>query len=855
MPDTKRIYRALLRLYPARFREEYSAPMERLFDDEYRQTPGRADRLLLYLRVLADLTTSIPAQIAQEMRLDLHYALRVYRRRRVATALALTALALAIGATTGVFSVVNALALRSLPFLEPARLVQLENYDFIEIVYQPLGLNRWLEQTDWWQDAAAYRSADMNLSRTGQAVRVQVTETTPAFFTTLGAKMHFGRPFAADEFVAGKDGVAVIGYGLWQQLFGGDPRVLGAAIRLNGVRLTVIGVAAPGLDYPGKTAVWTPTYLDPQGLPRSTPARANAIGRLKPGMSLAQAASFSRAEFLRICPGQMAGDRQYRPRLISLQEHLAGPVRQASMVLLAVVAFVLLIACANVAQLLLSRITGRQRELAIRAALGASRARLAQQLITESMVLTMAASTAGLAVAHVVSRLCASALPPALSAQQYTTLDWRVLGFSATVAVLIGLIFGVLPASLIGRMQPAADSVRGASAPVGMSPIHTGLVILQTAFTVVLVAGAFTMGRAFLKLAGTDLGLQPNSVVTLRVSLLGSDWEPDPKAAQYVREAIDRLRAVPGVESAGAGDYLPLLVQGRYLNRTRLDSGQELWYSPISVTSGYFRAMGTGMVEGRDFTDADRLGSAPVAIVNEEFVRRAQARSSLIGRTATSAWAPPYEKPFTIVGVVRNTRRNPSSEIEAQFYTSAAQLPPDFATFVARVRGEPERYLASARDAVRQVDPQVPVYDVKTLDRRLRDALAKPQFYTEAVFFFGFFALLLTAIGIYGVASHSVVRRTHEIGVRIALGAAPEQVQLMLLRQGLAPVLFGLVAGVAAAVGFGRFLNHLLESAQPVGVSACAAAGLGLLMVAAVAVWSASLRVTWMDPGRALRAE
>jgi len=771
---------------------------------------------------------------------DLRYAARIYRRRALATTLALTALSLAIGATTGVFSVVNALLLRALPFREPQRLVQLAKFDYLAIeVSERSTFYHWRDRAPYWQDAAAYRSAELNLSRSGQAVRVNVARTTAGFFAALGTEPEIGRSFAPDEDVPGKDAVAVIGYGAWQQLFGGDPRVLGATVRINGTPLAVIGVAPPGFDYPEKTAIWAPTYFDHDRLQHhNADSTTGAFGRLKPGASLAQADAIYQAELRHAYPNAFQLDPAWRPRLISLQDQLAGPVRQASLVLLAVVAFVLLIACANVAHLLLSLITERIPELAIRSALGAGRARLVRQLITESIALTLVAATAGLAVAQWACRLAAMVQPPALlSTQRYTVLDWRVLGFAAALALLTGVVFGVVPAFLAGRL----DRMRGL------------LLAVQTALAVILVAGSVSMGRGFLKLAGTDLGLRTRNVATLSVNLEGTRAQPDAQTAQYYRRALDRLRAVPGVESAGAADYLPLVSTAAYSFQPVLDSGEKVWGVALNITPGYFQATGTGLVAGRDFTEGDRGGGARVAIVNEEYVRNAHAGAGIVGHKMI--FDPPDDQPVTIVGIVRNTRFNPASGIESLFYFPVAQTKNSFATFVVRVRGNPKSYLPALRHAIQQVDSQVPVYEVETLDQRLRDKLARPRFYTTAMLFFSGFACLLAIIGAYGAASYSIARRTHEIGVRIAVGAPILGLRGMLLRQCMLPVAVGMLGGVAGAGALGRFLQHLIAGIQPTGAAICAAAALTSAITAATAVWNATGRIVRMDPTAALRAE
>jgi putative ABC transport system permease protein len=855
----KRIYRALLKLYPARFREEYAAPMERQFSDEFREAEGRVGRIRLGVRAMADIARTAPAEIARELWQDLRHGARVYRQRSVTTALALAALALAIGATTGIFSVLNALLIRSLPFREPQQLMELGDPP-VNPISGRAAYHAARDRSPYLADAATYATNEMNLSVAREAARVRVSETTANFLRMLGAEPEFGRGFADDEDIPGRNGVAVIGYGLWQQLLGGDPRVLGSTIRLNGVPLTVVGVAPRGVDYPEKTAIWTPTIYDFNRIPKSDTFAWFTIGRLKPGVGMAQASVMIKAEIERqyarhhqTPPARYTG----RPLLVSLRDRLAGPVRPASLVLMGLVAFVLLIACANVAHLLLSRTTERRQELAIRAALGASRARLMQQLVTEATVLTAAAAVAGMAVAHWTARLAASAQPAQLAAREYSVLDWRVIAFAMGLAVLTGIVFGVLPASLIYRMQPGQDVIRTQPGMRGSGAgrMRGALIAMQAALTVALAAGSFSMGRSFLKLLGTNLAFRTDHVATLNVSLAGTRHDTDDRTRQYYSEALERLRAVPGVESAAAVSYLPLISKMYMGGEFKLDSGEQ---GPIAMviaaSPGYFRAMGTEVIEGREFTRDDGAGSERVVVISESLAR-SFGRGSLVGRKLDLAWQGP-PKLFTIVGVVRSERYSgPAVEGGAQVFRPIEQSPAGSVTFVARVRGNPEAYLPLCRDAVQGTDPEVPVYDVKTLDQRLADTLARPRFYTTAILFLAGFALLLAVAGTYGAATHAVAQRTHEIGVRIAVGASSGRVRGMLFRQSMLPVGAGMLAGVCGAAVLGRYLQHLIASAEPTGVWICAAAACVMASATAGAVWTATNRIVRMDPTAALRVE
>lgn len=853
MVGPRRLYRALLHLYPARFREEYGGPLEQQFVDEYDDAGSGAARAVFWLRLLKDVTISLPREFARELRQDLRYSVRTYAQRPLVSLLALTALALSIGAATGVFSVVNALLLRSLPFRDAERIVQLGLA--FRAADSAGAFQNWRASRSYLVDAAMYGSGEMNLTGSADAVRVKVAETSANFFTMLGSDPLIGRAFAEGEDVPGRDAVAVISYGLWQASFGGNPRVLGSTMHLNGVPLTVIGIARPDFDYPGRTAVWTPTFFDYPHIPHTGVVFWVTLGRLQPRMTLAQAEGMFEADLDQRQPEWRKLDKANQPRLIALRDQLAGPARPASLVLLGGVGFILLIACANVANLLLTRTSERRKELVVRAALGASRARLLQQLTTESVALTTAASACALVVALWASRLAAAAQPAQLSAQSYNVLDWRVLAFALGLAALTGLLFGVFPAALIARLQPSRDLLRTQDrSSGGVRRARELLVTLQIALTLILLGGAVVMGRSFLQILGTDLGYRTDHVVTMSVSLAGTRYEAGDRARNYYREALERLRAVPGVESAGAVQVLPLIrnlaFQG---DRFKLASGRETGMAAVVTASrGYLQAMSTAVLQGRDFSAADVPGSETAALVNEEFAKAAGGPASLIGKRIVSGWT---KRSFTVVGIVRNVHYDAGAGVMPLVLLSADQSSPTQMTFVARVRGKTEPYLAMCRDAIQSVDQQVPVFNPKTLDQRLEEATARPRFYTIVILFFGGFALLLAVIGVYGVASYSIVQRTHELGVRISVGASQPQVRRMMLRQGLLAVAVGTALGISGAIGLGGYLGHLIAGAGSVDLRATGGAAAVLAGIAGLAIWMATQRVLKLDPMHILRAE
>jgi len=816
-----RLYTLLLHLYPARFREEYQGSMERLFRDEYREVDGFWQRAVLWLRVLADLAMSIPEQIGRELWLDLKHSMRVYGKRPLMAVLAVAALGLAIGASTGVFSVLNALLLRSLPFSKPERLVQLVN-PVVTAGSGRAAFVRWSRHNSYLEDAATFSTSDMNVAGGRDALRVKVTESSSNLFQMLGVSPTAGRGFAADEDVFGHNAVAVISYGLWQQMFAGDPSAIGKTLHVNGSPVTVIGVAPAGFDYPQKTGIWLPTLFDFERVPKRGAFLFETIGRLKSGVSFDTANEFLKAEARRVRPGEEV-------KLVSLQNQLAGAVRQASWVLAGMTILVLLMAFANVAQLLLSRTSERRQEMAVRAALGASRARLRQQLMTEASVLTSMGALLGLLVAYWVSRMASSVAPAQLGTQRYSVMDWRVLAFAAALALVMGVAVGALP-----RL-------------IATKKIRFGLLVMHAALALCLISSSLVMGRTFLGLIHANLGFRPANVVTLNVSLQGSRYLAGSGEWSYYSEALSRLRLVPGVTSAGAVSYLPLAMNMYMAFPFKLDSGQELSQVVVnSATQGYFQAMGTAFLAGGDF------GSEPGVVVNAAFAESTRLGNAIVGRRLIAPWT---KTPYRIIGLVATVRNaGPAGGGMAQIYFPIQGEPPPALTLVARVEGPAEEYLARCRDAVKMADSSVPIYDVKTLEQRLSDVLARPRFYTTATLFLAMLAVLLAAAGIFGTAAQSIAQRRQEMGIRMAIGASYGSIRSMMVRESLFPVVCGAGLGIGLSILSGRFLEHLLENASASGWMSVQAAGL-LLITALAAAWSATGRVLKIDPIEVIRAE
>jgi putative ABC transport system permease protein len=552
MPDSPlslKLYRWLLKLYPAGFRENYAAPMEREFRDELAESSSTYAVARLWIRLLADLAVSLPLQFSREVSQDARHTLRLWANRPWQTGFAIVALAIGIGANTGVFSVVNALLLRSLPFREPSRLAVLQTY--LVPHDSAKQFHDWSRQSTYLADAALLEQSDFNLGSERDIVRAHVTQTSWNFFSLLGTQPVLGREFSAGEDTPGRHAIAVIGYGLWQQMFAGDRRVLGSTIRVNGTPLTIIGVAPPGFDYPSKTVLWKAATFTPGNNGWET------IGRLKPGITWPQASAAFAADIDRFLPNHHKIDNvKERPKISSLQSKLTGPVKNASLLLMAGVALILLIACTNVANLLLARTADRAAELSIRSALGASRARLIQQLLTECLLLSLVAAVAGLAVAFWTTSIAAKVQPAPLTTQSYSILDGHVLGFAVAVSILSGLLFGILPSLNAGSAY--AFGARGAAGDRRSRLIRETLVAAQVMLTIVLLAASISVGRAFVHLVQMDRGFDVKGLVTVSVSLDGTTHQGAGKQLSYFEEALARIRRIPGVRSASATEFLPI---------------------------------------------------------------------------------------------------------------------------------------------------------------------------------------------------------------------------------------------------------------------------------------------------------
>jgi putative ABC transport system permease protein len=840
------IYRWLLKLYPAGFRERYTDPMQRQFREDLAEVRSTPELLRFWGQTLWDFARSMPGQLARELGQDTRHALRLWRRRPINTAFAIAVLTIAIGANTGVFSVLNALLLRSLPFDEPDRLAALHMFGAPRNEF-----HAWRHESAYLADASMYDSFEVNLEGSQRAGRMRLTETSWNFFALVGRSPIAGRSFAEGEDTPGRTAVAVISYGLWQGLFAGDPRALGSTVRINGAPLTVVGVAPPGFDYPEKTDIWSPSTFDYDRIPKTGAVLFwFTIGRLKPGLTWAQARLAFENEAYKRAPERRTETPTNRPALLRLQDQLAGPVRRASAILMGGVALLLLLACTNVANLLLARTAARSSELMIRTALGASRTRLTQQLLTESVLLSVVAAIAGLLVAHWTTAVVSAVQPAQLASQAYTILDWRVLIFAMTMSVITGLIFGIGPA-----LYSARGNFTGFGRSVGAtdhrSRMRNTLMAVQVALTITLVTGSFALGRAFISLLRIDNGYAIETLVTMNVSLVGTAHAVPGQARAYYESVLRSLSDVAEVHSASFTESLPLAVESYMAGHYTLDHAGPTTFATLSgVGPGYFATMGSRLLSGREFSDRDLDDRDPVVIVNEPFARAFGDPSTVIGKRITAERFPASR----IIGVVAAMRDSgPAVQPHAQVFFLRGS--PTGATIVARTNGRARDRLAIVRDAVQSVDPRVPVFNVKSMEDRLEAALARPKFYATAVTFFGGLALLLAIVGVYGVVSYTVLQRTREMGIRLALGTTPANLRATLLRKTLVTVGLGALAGTALSNGLGRYLRSLLAGAETELVATASLAVAITAIAAAAAIWSATRHIARLDVCDVLRAE
>ena len=798
---------------------------------------------------------------------DLRYAARTLGKRPAFTAIVIVVLALGIGANAAVFSVVNAVLLRPLPFPEPERLVEVH---LATPDGDPRGAVSAVDFEDWRETNHVFRSislvntASRGLTLTGGAEPEQLPTAYvhPAFFGTLGVPPALGRALRPDENVPGGNRVAVLSHRIWLRRFGGDTSIPGRSVTLDGQPYTVAGVMPASFRFPDAAIdVWAPeSLIDAARAPRRRDNRfQRVIARLDSGVTLEAA----RAEMGTIAarlvaqyPETNAG--RATVTLVPLRDSLVGEsVRSAILILLGAVVLVLLIACANVGNLLLERALARRREIAVRLALGAGRARIVRQVLAECALLAGAGGALGLAFGAWSIEALLNLARHFLPAQNDVIVDGRVLGFTLLVSLVSALVFGAVPAIGLSRTAPQLilrEDSRSATAGPGGRRLRAVLVVAETALALVLVVGAMLMVTSFTRLRSVDPGFDPGGVLTVSMNASSTRYPERPQFLAYYGEVLSGVRRIPGVQSAGSTRNLPLQGAAEHWPvivdvQPAVPEGSEPIVAVHQISPEYLRAMRIPLLQGRDFNEQDVETTPDVVIVSQAFARRHWPVGGAVGRTLRSG-----ERTATVVGVCGDVRqRRLDADGEPTVYVPQAQNPRRGFTLVLRARGDPLALAPAVRAAIRAVDPEHPILRIAAMDEVLGESVSQPRLMSALLAVFGGLALCLAMLGVYGVISCGVALRTREFGVRMALGARPWDVLAIVLRQGAGLALTGVAIGTAAALGLTRLLSaHLFEVGATDGRTFVSVAAL-LFATSLVASYLPARRATRVDPLAALR--
>ncbi|HSS19134.1 MAG TPA: ABC transporter permease [Pyrinomonadaceae bacterium] len=800
---------------------------------------------------------------------DVRYGVRSLLKRPAFTVVAIITLALGIGANTAIFSTVNALLLKPLPFPDQDRIVALwENVPSRGVERNECAVANYLDwkaQSKSFEQLGIYSWWSTNLTGAETPERVQGFQVTANFFDIVGVRPVLGRNFAPDENEPGKDRVALLTYSLWQRRFAGDPDIVNKVVATNGIQRIVVGVLPPDFNYPKGAEIYSPLALTPE-LSKSRQSHSFlGIGRLKTGVTLASA----QAELDTIAaPLQKQYPETNTGRGVKIYPILQDTVRMyatAIWVLMGAVGFVLLIGCANVANLMLARAAGRQREMALRAALGASRFRIVRQLLTESVILGIAGGAIGLLVARWSIDLLRTANPGEAArfapGWNHLGVDPTVLGFAILLSVLSGVLFGLAPAWQLSNPDlNSALKEGGHQASAGTHRLRGLLVAAEVALSLMLLVSAGLLIRSFLQLVKSDSGFNSESLLTMNLVLPRAKYKEDAQRVAFYQELVNRVQQLPGVSSAATVNYLPLggsnsstsfLIEGT----PEPPPGQQFDGRYRVCSPGYFQTMGIPVLKGRAFTDQDRAGAQPVIIVNETLARMYWPTTDPIGKRMRFT-GPPAENPWMqVVGVVKDVKHELNLPITPDYYLPHAQDGWSSMVLVAKTRVEPEAMAAPIRQALWSLDKDQPVFDVHTMQEVRAISLALYSFSSVTLSIFAGVALLLAAIGIYGVMAFAVTQRTREIGIRMALGARAGDVLKLIVRNGMTMALIGVVAGLAGAFGLTRLLESLLFGVTPTDSITFVVVTATLLFVALLACYIPARRATRVDPLVALRYE
>lgn len=800
---------------------------------------------------------------------DIQHAIRNLFRHPGFLTIAAVTLALGIGGTTAIFSTVNALLVRPLDF---------PNLDRVAAVWESIpskGVERneasmanyldWRAQNQTFEQLGLIRWWSANLSGMEPPERLQGFLVTANFLNVTGVNPIMGRGFASDEDQPGKTPVAILSYGLWQRRFGGDPNVINRTITLNGVARTVIGVMPPGFTYPKGAELWAPITITPELAKSRRNHSYYVIGRLKQGVSLEQAKADLVTIGARLEKEYPESNTGWGVAVYPIVEDTVREYSTALWVLMSAVALVLLIACANVANLMLARAAGRQKEIALRTALGASRWRIVRQLLTESLILALIGGTLGVLIAYWGVDLL-RALDPGEASRfapgwDQLGISLPVLGFNLTVSLLSGFLFGLAPAWQASKTDLNNSLKEGGRQSTYVSHrLRRILVISEVALSLMLLVCAGLLMRSFLALVKTDAGFDANNVLTMSLILPTAKYKENPQLSSFYKELVSRVEGVPGVESAAVINYLPLggsnsstsfLVEGT----PEPPPGEEFVGRYRVCSPKCFETLGIRLLQGRVFTEDDKAGATPVIIVNQTLANRYWPNGDAIGKRMRFT-GPLDQSPWLqVIGIVQDVKHDLNVPITPDYYLPHAQDPWNAMVLVAKTSVEPSSLAARIREQVWAIDKDQPVFGVRTMDQVRSISMSLYSFSFGTLAIFAAIALILAAIGIYGVMAYAVSQRTHEIGIRMALGARARDVLGLVIKTGMTMAVIGILAGLAGAWAVTRFMKTLLVDVSPTDAMTLTLVSLGLLAVALLACFLPARRATKVDPLEALRYE
>jgi putative ABC transport system permease protein len=810
---------------------------------------------------------------------DIRYALRRLRKTPGFSAIVLLTLALGIGANSAIFSVVNTVLLRPFPYRDPERLVVVDHFypslNNLEAGASAPGYRDLRDKASIFDGVFVMNGWSPALTGNGgEPQRLQGTRASGLIFRTLGVAPIVGRPFTPEEDVPGKNNVVVLSYGFWQRQFGGEASVVGKRIILNGEPYDVIGVMPASFrDFTGRAPsdLWAPLALAPDAFSddRRTNEYLTLVARLKPGISVERArsdmktfASQLRAQFPKDYPPD------WTLKVTPMNEKVSGRIRPALLILLGAVGFVLLIACANVANLLLARAASRIKEVAIRSALGATRRDLLRQLMAESLLLAVVGGVLGLGLAWLGMKGVVALKPANVPRISDLRIDGLVTLFTLGVAIVTGLVFGLMPAIQASRanlQDTLKEGGRSGSADRSGQTMRRVLVVAEVALALTLLTGAGLLIRSLALLQGVNPGFDSSSLLTFNVSIPAAKYRSDTAVVQYWERAIETVKAVPGVTSTGITSTLPF--SGDWSTGSFSVEGYQPppgkpmpWGDQRVVSPGFFPTLKVPLVKGRNFTEQDGTTGAQVVIVDEEMVKRYWPNADPIGKRLTfnDVQRDSVINWMTVVGVVGHTKHEGlDAENRVQLYHPyhRYRFIGTGMSFAVRTVGDPNRALPAVRAALHAIDPDVPISNISTMDANIANSMGQRRFAMMLLGLFAVMALVLASIGIYGVMSYSVTQRAHEIGIRMALGAARQRVLGMVMRQGLALVGLGVVIGVVGAFALTRLIASQLYGVKPTDPATFVLVAVTLVGVAAVATFVPAMRATRVDPVVALRDE